>query len=99
MARKADSFYVDNLTHELVEAINNDFGKAILRLPNQGRGEVRDEVYIYFSAIAMQQVNVISEKHGIEDAEALHEIYQLMRTNLIQGFRIGQNMKGSWSPS
>jgi hypothetical protein len=99
MARKAASFYADSLTHELVEAINNDFGKAVLRLPNQGRGEVRDEVYIYFSAIAMQQVNAISEKHGIDDAEALHEIYQLMRTNLIQGFRIGQNMKASWSPS
>jgi hypothetical protein len=99
MAKKAESFYMDTLSHELVEAINNDFGKAVLRLPNQGRGEVRDEVYIYFSAVAMQQVNVISEKHGIEDPEALHEIYQLMRTNLIQGFRIGQNMKGSWSPS
>ena len=99
MARKAASFYADSPTHELVEAINNDFGKAVLRLPNQGRGEVRDEVYIYFSAIAMQQVNAISEKHGIDDAEALHEIYQLMRTNLIQGFRIGQNMKASWSPS
>lgn len=90
---------MDSLTHELVEAINNDFGKAVLRLPNQGRGEVRDEVYIYFSAMAMQQVNAISEKHGIDDTEVLHEIYQLMRTNLIQGFRIGQNMKGSWSPS
>ena len=99
MGRKAESFYADTLSHELVEAINNDFGKAILRLPNQGRGEVRDEVFIYFSAVAMQQVNVISEKHSIEDPEALHEIYQLMRTNLIQGFRIGQNMKGSWSPS
>lgn len=99
MGRKAESFYADTLSHELVEAINNDFGKAVLRLPNQGRGEVRDEVFIYFSAVAMQQVNVISEKHNIEDAEALHEIYQLMRTNLIQGFRIGQNMKGSWSPS
>jgi hypothetical protein len=99
MARKAESFYADTLNHELVEAINNDFGRAVLRLPNQGRGEVRDEVFIYFSAVAMQQVNVISEKHGVEDAEALHEIYQLMRTNLIQGFRIGQNMKGSWSPS
>ena len=99
MARKAESFYADTLNHELVEAINNDFGRAVLRLPTQGRGEVRDEVFIYFSAVAMQQVNVISEKHGVEDAEALHEIYQLMRTNLIQGFRIGQNMKGSWSPS
>src|SRR6516225_1803699 len=99
MGRKAESFYADTLSHELVEAINNDFGRAVLRLPNQGRGEVRDEVFIYFSAVAMQQVNVISEKHGVEDAEALHEIYQLMRTNLIQGFRIGQNMKGSWSPS
>ena len=99
MARKSESFYADTLSHELVEAINNDFGKAVLRLPNQGRGEVRDEVFIYFSAVAMQQVNVISEKHGIEDTEALHEVYQLMRTNLIQGFRIGQNMKGYWQPS
>jgi hypothetical protein len=99
MGRKAESFYADTLSHELVEAINNDFGKAVLRLPNQGRGEVRDEVFIYFSAVAMQQVNVISEKHSIDDAEALHEIYQLMRTNLIQGFRIGQNMKSTWSPS
>ena len=99
MGRKAESFYADTLSHELVDAINNDFGKAVLRLPNQGRGEVRDEVFIYFSAVAMQQVNVISEKHSIDDAEALHEIYQLMRTNLIQGFRIGQNMKSTWSPS
>jgi hypothetical protein len=99
MARKADSFYADSLNQELVEAINNDFGRAVLRLPNQGYGEVRDEVFVYFSAIAVQQVNAISEKHGIDDPEALHEIYQLMRTNLIQGFRIGQNMKSSWSPS
>jgi hypothetical protein len=99
MARKADFFFTDALQHQLVEAINNDFGKAVSRLPNQGYGEVRDEVFIYFSALAMQQVNVICQKHGIVDAEALHEIYQLMRTNLIQGFRIGQNMKGNWSPS
>ena len=99
MARKADSFYADSLSQELVEAINNDFGRAVLRLPNQGYGEVRDEVFVYFSAIAVQQVNAISEKHSIDDPEALHEIYQLMRTNLIQGFRIGQNMKGSWKPS
>jgi len=99
MAKKADSFFIDSLSHELLEAINNDFGRAVLRLPNQGYGEVRDEVFVYFSAIAVQQVNAISEKHGIDDAEALHEIYQLMRTNLIQGFRIGQNMKGAWSPS
>jgi hypothetical protein len=99
MAKKADSYYADSLTQELVEAINNDFGKAIMRMPNQGYGEVRDEVFVYFSAIAMQQINAMSEKHGIDDSEALHEIYQLMRTNLIQGFRIGQSMKGSWQPS
>jgi hypothetical protein len=99
MAKKVDSFYADSLTQELVEAVNNDFGRAVLRMPNQGYGEVRDEVFTYFSAIAMQQVNAISEKHNIDDAEALHEIYQLMRTNLIQGFRIGQNLKGSWQPS
>ena len=96
MAKRAESFY---MSHELIEAVNNDFGKAVLRLPNQGRGEVRDEVFVYFSAIAMQQVSVISEKYGIDDDEFLHEVYQLMRTNFIQGFRIGQNMKGSWSPS
>lgn len=99
MGKKAESFYTDTLNHELVEAINNDFGRDVLRLPNQGYGEVRDEVFVYFSAVAMQQVNAISSKHGIDDAEALHEIYQLMRTNLIQGFRIGQNMKRSWLSS
>lgn len=99
MGKKAETFYTDSLNHELVEAVNNDFGKAILRLPNQGRGEVRDEVFVYFSAIAMQQVNVIAEKHGIEDPDQLHEIYQFTRTNLIHGFRLGQNMKGAWLPS
>lgn len=99
MGKKAESFYTDTLNQELVEAINNDFGRDVLRLPGQGYGEVRDEVFVYFSAVAMQQVNAISLKHGIEDAEALHEIYQLMRTNLIQGFRIGQNMKRSWLTS
>ncbi len=99
MAKKADFFFTDALQHQLVDAINNDFGKAVSKLPNQGYGEVRDEVFIYFSALAMQQANVISQKHGINDPEALHEIYQLMRINLIQGFRIGQNMKGHWSPS
>lgn len=99
MGSKTDSFYGDALNQEIVEAINNDFGKAILRLPNQGRGEVREEVLVYFSAVAMQQVNSIAEKHGINDQEALHELYQLMRVNLVQGFRIGQNMKMTWSPS
>ena len=99
MARKADSFYTELLSRQLIEAVNNDFGKAVLRLPNQGRGEVRDEVSVYFSAIAMQQVNAIAAKHGINDPEALHEIYQLTRSNLIQGFRIGQNMRNNWSPS
>ena len=99
MGCKTDSFYSEVLNQEIVEAINNDFGKAVLRLPNQGRGEVREEVLVYFSAIAMQQVNAIAEKHGINDQEALHELYQLMRVNLVQGFRIGQNMKQTWSPS
>ncbi len=99
MGKKADLFYTDSLQHQLIQAINNDFGKAVSRLPNQGYGEVREEVFIYFSALAMQQANVISQKPGISDPDALHEIYQLMRTNLIQGFRIGQNMGGHWSPS
>lgn len=99
MGRKIDSFYEDLLEAQLVDAVNNDFGKAILRLPNQGRGEVRDEVFVYFSAVAMQQVNVIATKYGIEDASALNELYQLTRTNLIQGFRIGQTMGQSWRPS
>jgi len=99
MGRKTETFYADVLNCEIVEAINNDFGKAVLRLPNQGRGEVREEVLVYFSAIAMQQVDSIASKHGITDQEALHELYQLMRTNFIQGFRIGQTMKNTWSPS
>ena len=99
MGKKAEAFYTDSLQHQLVEAINNDFGRAVSKLPNQGYGEVRDEVFVYFSALAMQQVNAISEKHGVSDPEALHEVYQLMRTNLIQGFRLGQSMKGNWSPS
>jgi hypothetical protein len=99
MGRKSESFYSDLLSHELVEAVNNDFGKAVLRLPNQGRGEVREEVLVYFSAIAMQQVNAIAQKHGINDQDALHELYQLSRANLVQGFRIGQDMKKNWSAS
>jgi hypothetical protein len=99
MARKADTFYADALTQEIVEAVNNDFGKAILKLPNQGRGAVRDEVLVYFSAIAMQQVNAVAAKYGINDHDALHELYQLNRTNLVQGFRIGQNMKRAWTSS
>lgn len=99
MGRKAEQYFADSLQRQLVEAINNDFGKAVSRLPNQGYGEVRDEVFIYFSALAMQQVNSVAQKHGITDPEALHEIYQLMRTNLVQGFRIGQNMRGHWLPS
>jgi hypothetical protein len=99
MGRKIDSIYEDILEAQLVDAVNNDFGKAILRLPNQGRGEVRDEVFVYFSAVAMQQVNAIATKYGIEDASALNELYQLTRTNLIQGFRIGQSMGRSWRPS
>lgn len=99
MARKADNFYADLLTAELADAFTNDFGKAILKLPNQGRGEVHDEVLVYFSAMAMDQINSIAMKHGINDPEALHELYEITRHNLIQGFRIGQNMKGSWKPS
>ena len=99
MGRKTEFFFSDSLQNKLIEAINNDFGKAVARLPNQGLGEIRDEAYIYFSALAMQQVDAISQKHKITDPEALHEIYQLMRTNLIQGFRIGQSMKGHWLPS
>ena len=99
MGRKTESFYTDLLSHELVQAVNNDFGKAVLRLPNQGRGEVREEVLVYFSAVAMQQVNAIAKKHGINDQEALHELYQLSRANLVQGFRIGQNMQKNWSSS
>ncbi len=99
MAMKADNFYTDLLTAELADAFTNDFGKAILKLPNQGRGEVHDDVLVYFSAVAMDQVNTMAAKHGITDQEALHELYQMTRHNLIQGFRIGQNMKGIWRPS
>ncbi len=99
MGRKIDSIYEDLLEAQIVDAVNNDFGKAILRLPNQGRGEVRDEVFVYFSAVAMQQVNAIATKYGIEDASALNELYQLTRTNLIQGFRIGQSVGRNWRPS
>ncbi|GEM_PF-439571 len=95
----ADSFYEELLDQQLAEAINNDFGKAVLRMPNQGMGEVRDEVFVYFSAVAMQQVNAVAAKHGIDDPLALNELYQLSRLNLIQGFRIGQNMKSHWQPS
>lgn len=99
MGRKIDSIYEDLLEAQIVDAVNNDLGKAILRLPNQGRGEVRDEVFVYFSAVAMQQVNAIATKYGIEDASALNELYQLTRTNLIQGFRIGQSVGRNWRPS
>lgn len=99
MGRKIDSIYEDLLEAQIVDAVTNDFGKAILRLPNQGRGEVRDEVFVYFSAVAMQQVNAIATKYGIEDPGALNELYQLTRTNLIQGFRIGQSVGRDWRPS
>ncbi len=99
MGRKIESFYDELLDQQLVEAINNDFGRAVMRLPNQGRGEVRDEVLVYFSAMAMQQVNAISAKHGITDPTALNELYQLNRANLVQGFRIGQNMRNMWKES
>ena len=103
MAKKsdcaADYFYEELLEHQLAEAVNNEFGKAVLRMPNQGMGSVRDEVFVYFSAIAMQQVNAIAAKHGISDPHALNELYQLGRLNLIQGFRIGQNMRNHWQAS
>lgn len=99
MGRKIDSFFDELLDQQIYEAVNNDFGKAVLRLPNQGMGEVREEVFIYFSAIAMQQVNAIATKYGIDDPSALNELYQLSRTNLIQGFRIGQTMGGRWNAS
>ncbi len=96
---QADHFYTDLLEQQIAEAINNDFGRAVLRMPNQGMGEVREEVFVYFSAVAMQQVNAIASKHGIDDPVALNELYQLSRLNLIQGFRIGQNMRHHWQPS
>lgn len=99
MAQKIDSFFNEILDGELKEAVFNDFGKAILRMPNQGMGEVREEVSVYFSALAMQQVNAIATKYGIDDVQALNELYQLSRTNFIQGFRIGQTMGSKWSAS
>lgn len=99
MGRKIDTFYDELLDQQLVEAINNDFGKAVSRMPNQGMGEVRDEVFVYFSAVAMQQVNAMASKYGIADPMALNELYQMMRANLIQGFRIGQTMRSHWQPS
>lgn len=99
MGRKAETFFADALTQEIAEAVTNDFGKAVLKLPNQGRGAVRDEVLVYFSAVAMQQVNAVAAKYGINDQDALHELYQLNRTNLVQGFRIGQNLKRAWTAS
>lgn len=99
MGRKADSFFDELLDRQIVEAVNNDFGRAVLRLPNQGNGEVRDEVFIYFSAVAIQQVNAIATKYSITDSNALNELYQATRTNLIQGFRIGQQMGRTWTAS
>ncbi len=99
MGRKIDSYFNDVLEGELKEAVFNDFGKAVLRLPNQGMGEVREEVAVYFSAMAMQQVNAIATKYGIDDAQSLNELYQLSRTNFIQGFRIGQSMGSRWGAS
>ena len=99
MGRKADSFFDELLDKQILEAVNNDFGKAIMKLPNQGNGEVRDEVSIYFSAVAIQQVNAIATKYGITDSNALNELYQLTRLNYIQGFRIGQQMGRTWTAS
>ncbi len=99
MGKKADTFYDELLDQQLTEAINNDFGRAIMRMPNQGMGEVRDEVFVYFSAVAMQQINLVAAKHGIIDPLALNELYQLTRTNLIHGFRLGQSMHNAWKSS
>ena len=99
MARRADGIFDELLDKQLLEAVNNDFGRAVQKLPNQGMGEVRDEVQIYFSALAIQQVNAVATKYGIADPGALNELYQLSRTNFIQGFRIGQRMGGYWQPS
>ena len=99
MGRKADGIFDELLDKQLIEAVNNDFGRAVQRLHNQGMGEVRDEVQIYFSALAIQQVNAIATKYGISDPGALNELYQLGRINFIQGFRIGQRMGGYWQPS
>lgn len=99
MGKRIDSFFNEVLDAELKEAVFNDFGKAVLRLPNQGMGEVREEVFVYFSAMAMQQVNAIAAKYGIDDTQALNELYQASRANFIQGFRIGQSMGSKWSPS
>lgn len=99
MAIKANSFYADLLTAQIADAVTNNFGQAVLKLPNQGRGTVHDDVDVYFSAVAMEQVNAISEKHGISDPEALHEIFQFTKHNLLHGFRLGQGMRGSFIPS
>lgn len=99
MGRKIESFFNEILDGELKEAVYNDFGKAVLRLPNQGMGEVREEVFVYFSALAMQQINALAAKYGIDDVQALNELYQLSRANFIQGFRIGQTMGSKWTSS
>lgn len=99
MATKADGIFDELLDKQILEAVNNDFARAVMRLPNQGMGEVRDEVFIYFSALAIQQVNAIATKYGITDPGALNELYQLNRANLISGFRIGQRMGNTWQAS
>ena len=99
MGKRAEGIFDDLLDKQILEAVNNDFGRAVQRLSNQGMGEVRDEVQIYFSALAIQQVNAVASKYGINDPSALHELYQVSRTNFISGFRIGQNMRGFWQAS
>lgn len=99
MGKKTDSFFNEVLDDELKDAVFNDFGKAVLKLPNQGMGEVREEVFVYFSAMAMQQVNAVASKYGIDDIQALNELYQVTRANFIQGFRIGQSMGSKWGAS
>ncbi len=64
MGKKADTFYGDSLTHELVEAVNNDFGRAVLRLPNQGRGEVRDGLRLFLRCSnAASKCHVYKARH------------------------------------
>lgn len=99
MGRKSSLFFDELLEQHIHEAMNNDFGKAIMRLPNQGIGEVSDEVLLHFSARAMEQVNALATKYGITDPACLNEFYQLTRLNLVQGFRIGQSLSKNFLPS
>ncbi len=53
----------------------------------------------YADLLTAQIADAVAAKHGINDPACLNEIFQLTRHNLIQGFRIGQNMKGKYQPS